>query len=123
MFKWFLYAISFTWIAMGSGFILYTQKCRTALSKMLDPKYEKFIFGLIIAIGVLLMFSAPHSRNFGVVIFLGIIATVKGILLIFIPRNLYGNMKKWYLQTASDQTYRFFGIVMLIIGVAVATWV
>jgi len=37
--------------------------------------------------------------------------------------NLYNKIIDWYLNKATDQTYRFFGIVILIIGTAIFSWV
>jgi uncharacterized protein YjeT (DUF2065 family) len=39
------------------------------------------------------------------------------------PRNSFEKIREWYLHTASDQTYRLFGIIMLIIGMAVFSWI
>jgi uncharacterized protein YjeT (DUF2065 family) len=50
-------------------------------------------------------------------------AVIKGGIIFFNPKNLYDEMMNWYLNSLSDQTYRFFGIVMIIIGTAVLSWI
>jgi uncharacterized protein YjeT (DUF2065 family) len=73
--------------------------------------------------GVLLFISASWSLHSWFLRMLGIIAVIKGGIIFFNPKNLYDEMMKWYLNTLSDQTYRFFGIVLIIIGTAVLSWI
>jgi uncharacterized protein YjeT (DUF2065 family) len=48
---------------------------------------------------------------------------IKGGIVFFIPKNLYDEMTNWYLNSVSDQTHRFLGIVSIIIGTAVLSWI
>jgi len=121
--EWVLYAFSVLWIALGVCLILYTDACRTASRNVLKDAYEKPLFFLALIIGVLLIFSASHSRNAAFIVILGIIAIAKAVLFLFNPRGLYTKMKQWFLETVSDTTYRFFGIVSLVLGVAVFSWI
>ena len=121
--EWFLYIIGFFWIASGCVFILYTSECRNMLRKILMKVNEKYLSALIIVVGIFLLFSASYSQNFWFIIFLGILAIAKGLLFLFNPNKYYEKLRNWYLDTASDQTYRFFGILVLIIGTAVVSWV
>jgi hypothetical protein len=45
------------------------------------------------------------------------------MLFLFNPGNSFEKIREWYLHTALDQTYRLFGIIMLIIGMAVFSWI
>ncbi len=119
--KWFLYLISFCWIAAGSCFILYTIQCRDLLKNVLS--YEKIIAASAIIIGFLLIISAFQAQGFWFIVLLGIIATGKGFFVIFNPKNSFDNIRNWYLNTASDQTYRLFGIITIVIGIAMITWI
>lgn len=119
----FLYGISIIWVVIGSCCILYTTQCRSILKKMLKGLNLKFLALLAIIIGILLIFSAWYSRNFWFIVFLGLITIGKGILFFLNPGNTAEKILNWSFDTASDQTYRFFGIVFLIIGTAVSSWV
>ena len=120
--KWFLYAISFFWIGLGVCFILYTDACRRVMAELLDSIHEKILALIALAVGFLLILSAFWSRNFWFIMFLGVIAGVKGVVLLFIPKSKFETVKTWYSSGASNRTYRFFGIIMLVIGTAVTSW-
>jgi uncharacterized protein YjeT (DUF2065 family) len=121
--KWFLYAISFLWITAGSGFIIYTTEYRNVMKRLFDKTNRKVLSVFPAIIGVLLFISASWSLHSWFLRMLGIIAVIKGGIIFFNPKNLYGEMMNWYLNSLSDQTYRFFGIVSIIIGTAVLSWV
>jgi uncharacterized protein YjeT (DUF2065 family) len=120
--KWFLYAIGFFWIGLGVCFILYTETCRQMAAEILDAVHEKILALIALAIGFLLILSAFWSENVWFIMLLGVMVTVKGVLLLFNPKNMFETIKNWYLNGASDRTYRFFGIIMLIVGTAVSWW-
>jgi uncharacterized protein YjeT (DUF2065 family) len=121
--KWFLYAISFLWITAGSWFIIYTTEYRNVMKRLFDKTNRKVLSVFPAIIGVLLFISASWSLHSWFLRMLGIIAVIKGGIIFFNPKNLYDEMMKWYLNSLSDQTYRFFGIVLIIIGTAVLSWI
>jgi uncharacterized protein YjeT (DUF2065 family) len=123
--KAFLYAISLFWIISGAYFILYTEESRSILKKLLNLEeiYEKILSVMIIIIGLLILSSAPQIRHPWFIVFLGAIGLAKGLLFFFNPKNCFEKMRNWYLNTASDQTYRLFGIILLITGTAVLSWI
>lgn len=101
--KQFLYAISFLWIALGSCFVLYTTEGRKVIRSMLRGIDRRFLSWFIRLLGV--------------------IAVAKGGFIFANPKGFYDQITNWYLDTASDQTFRFFGIVSLILGTAVLSWI
>jgi hypothetical protein len=121
--KAFLYVISVFWIAMGSCFILYTSECRRVLSNMLRGVDRRFLAPLPAVIGILLMLSATQARNAGFLRFLGLLAVAKAAFIYGNPKGLYEQLLEWYLDRASDQTFRFLGIIALILGTAVLSWI
>lgn len=121
--KWFLYAISFLWITAGSWFIIYTTEYRNVMKRLFDRTDRKVLSVFPAIIGVLLFISASWSLHSWFLRMLGIIALIKGGIIFFNPKNLYDEMMNWYLNSLSDQTYRFFGIISIIIGTAVLSWV
>ena len=121
--KWLLYAISFLWITAGSWFIIYTTESRNVMKRLFDKTDRKILSVFPAIIGILLFISASWSLHSWFLRLLGIMAVIKGGIIFFNPKNLYDEMMNWYLNSLSDQTYRFFGIVMIIIGTAVLSWI
>ncbi len=121
--KWFLYAISFLWITAGSLSIIYTTESRNVMKRLFDKTDRKILSVFPAVIGVLLFISASWSLHSWFLRMLGVMAVIKGGIIFFNPKNLYDEMMNWFLNSLSDQTYRFFGIVWIIIGTAVLSWV
>ena len=121
--KWFLYVISILWIAGGAYAILYTSQWRELLAKLLENTNRLILEGVTVAVGLLLLFSASSSRVPAVVAILGLIAIGKGVVLYLNPSNVFEKTRQWYLETLTDQAHRLTGIVSLILGTAVLSWV
>jgi uncharacterized protein YjeT (DUF2065 family) len=121
--KWFLYLVSFAAIGGGAWIILYTDDCRRILGKFFERVSEKIYAAIAVAIGVLLIVSASASKNFGFVVFLGGLCVIDGIASFVNPNQIYQRFMDWLLNSASDQTYRFFGIIKLIVGTALFSWI
>jgi len=121
--KAFLYVMSVLWIALGSCFVLYTNECRKILANLLKGVDRRFLAFLPAVFGILLIASASHARNPGFIRLLGFLAVAKGAFIFINPQGLYDQVTEWYLDKASGQTYRFFGIISLILGTAVLSWI
>jgi uncharacterized protein YjeT (DUF2065 family) len=121
--KWFLYAISFLWITAGSWFIIYTSESRNVMKRLFNNIDRKALSVFPAIIGILLLISASWSLHSWFLRILGIMAILKAGMVFFNPKNLYDVMTDWYFNSLSDQTYRFLGIVSIIIGTAVLSWI
>jgi len=121
--KWFLYAISFLWITAGSLSIIYTTESRNVMKRLFEKTDRKILSVFPAIIGVLLFISASWSLHSWFLRMLGIMAVIKGVIIFINPKNLYDEMTNWYLNSLSDQTYRFLGIVWIIIGTAILSWI
>ncbi|MGB5984678.1 MAG: hypothetical protein WBG37_05180 [Desulfobacterales bacterium] len=121
--KWFLLLFSLLMIAAGCGYILYTKMLREALSNLFKASNEKIIAVLVAVLGLVLILSAGAARQSGFIVLLGITAMGKGLFIFLNPKGYYKQAKQWFLEQASDQTYRLFGIIALILGTAVFSWI
>ena len=121
--QWFLYGISLVWIAVGSWIILYTSVHRNAMKSMTRGADRKIIALLPAVIGVLLLISASVSHHAWFLRVIGILAVIKGGIIFLNPKNLYDDLTKWYLESVSDQTYRFFGIIAIVLGTVILSWI
>jgi len=121
--KWVLYAVSLMWITFGACAILYTSETRNLAQKMVKSVDRRILSVLPVVVGILLLFAASASRNSWVIRLVGIMGVIKGAFIFSNPNNLYAKLTDWYLDSLSDQVLRLYGILALILGTAVLSWI
>ncbi len=121
--RWFLYVISLFWVAIGCCMILYTGETMRVFKHILRTTDRKFLWCFPFITGLLLLFAASASYYPGVIRFLGIVAIIKGGFIFFNPEALWEKLVTWYLKAMSDQACRLSGIISIILGTAVLSWV
>lgn len=121
--KWFLYAIALIWIGSGAWMILYSHESRKVFKKLVKNLDRRILCALPAIVGFLFLFSASWSRQSWLIRLFGILAVLKGAFILWNPNNLYDKIADWYLTSVSDQTYRFFGIITLIFGTVILSWI
>ncbi len=120
--EWIIWLISLVWIVCGSLAILYTSQMRDAAGKLMARAGRVPLGAAAALIGVLLIVASRGSLQAGFIAALGLLALVKGIVFLWNPKAIYEKTVQWSLAEASDQTYRFMGIVILILGTALFSW-
>jgi len=121
--KWFIVLFSVVWIASGGFLILYTERCREALGQLFERMGRVPMAATAAVIGALLLLSARSSVHAGPIVLLGLLALAKGALFFWNPNRLFDKLRPWWLEQATDQTYRLAGMVILILGTAMISWV
>ena len=121
--QWILYILSLLWIGVGSCIILYAPQSRAFLKKTLHGVDLGLISIVPITIGALLIVSAYYSAAFWTIVVLGILAIGKGCLFIINPGKAADRMMSWFLDEVSDNTYRLAGIIAIILGTALLSWI
>ena len=121
--KWCLYLFSVIFISIGCCTILYTDESRNLLRDILNKVDRKILSVIEALMGVLLLLSATASHHPWLIRLIGLMAIIEGGIIFFLPKNLYDELIDWYLNDISDKTYRLFGIISLVFGVAVLSWV
>lgn len=119
----FLYAISFLFIAIGCCTILYTDEARDFLKRLFNQIDRKFLSVFEAIMGVLLLVSATASHHSWFIRLIGLMAIIEAGVIFLVPKNLYDELINWYVNSLSDQAYRLFGILSLILGIAMLSWV
>ena len=119
----FLYAISFLCIAIGCCIILYTDETRNFLQRLFNQIDRKLLSVFEAILGILLLVSATASHHSWFIRLIGLLAVIEGGVILLIPKNLYDELINWYVNSLSDQTYRLFGILSLILGTAMLSWI
>ena len=114
---WFIYLVGVIWIGVGAVYILYTEEARDTV-RMVLKRYQRQVFAVVaLIIGALLVAAAFFSHKTWLVAILGGLALAKSAYLFFNPGNTYEALVTWYLK-ATDQTYRLFGMIMVVLGTA-----
>jgi uncharacterized protein YjeT (DUF2065 family) len=121
--KWVLYLICMIWIVFGSFAILYTNQYRDMLRGILRKPNLKIVSFFPFVAGILLLFSSPASHYPWFIRLIGIFAIIKGVFIFTNPNGIANRLNHWYLDAVSDQTHRFFGIVGILLGSAVFSWI
>lgn len=120
--KYVVYLLGFVWIAAGAFAILYTEDYKAYFKGLITKLEPKRLAIIPAVVGLLLLLAASstgHSWFIGVIGSLGI---VKGALIYFNPGGLFDMSKNW-LNTLSDQGYRLVGIIALVLGTVVISWI
>lgn len=121
--EWILYVVSLLCVAIGSGTILYTSEYRNLMSQFVIGADRRIVAIPPVIVGILLIISFTASQNRWFVILLGVIAVLKGVFVFFNPKGYYDQCSDWYIKTASDQTYRLLGIIAIILGTTIMSWI
>ena len=120
---WFLYAFSLIWISFGAGIIIYTHESKSMIKGLVTNLDRRILSVLPAIFGVFLIIASPESRHSWFIRLIGILAVLKGGFIFWNPQNLYDKIVDWYLNSVSDQTFRFFGIITLILGTVILSWI
>ena len=121
--KWFLYAFSLIWISFGAGIIIYTRESKSMIKSLVADLDRRLLSVLPAIFGFFLIIAATESRHSWFIRLIGILAVLKGGFIFWNPQNLYNKIVDWYLNSLSDQTFRFFGIIILILGTVILSWI
>ncbi|WP_319523269.1 hypothetical protein [uncultured Desulfosarcina sp.] len=120
--KYIVYLLGFLWIAGGTAAILYTADYKAYLKGVLE-KLDRRILALIPAVvGLLLLVAASSTTHGWFVGLIGVLGIAKGVLVYFNPAGLFETGRDW-LYGLSDQGYRLMGIISLVLGTVVISWI
>jgi hypothetical protein len=120
---WFLYFLSVAWISIGACTILYTPETRSTFQLLLSKTNRKVLSALPFGAGILLIISASASTYPWLIRLFGLIGLAKGGFVFVNPNGMYDKIIHWYFESVSEQGDRLFGIITVILGTAVLSWV
>lgn len=121
--KYVLYLLGFSWIAIGSFAILYTDDFKAWMQRLVTNMDKKLLSALPGVFGVLLIISASSSGHTWFVAVLGVLGIGKAVFIYTNPGQMYDKVITWYLDAVSEQAIRLSGIVGLILGTVIVSWV
>ncbi len=120
---WFLYGLALFWIAVGSLFILYTEESRRFIGNFMGKVSLRSLAFMPIVVGVLLIVSAKASGAFWFIVILGLLAIGKGVYFLLAPSAQIKSFLTWWLDSTQDRTYRLWGLIIVVLGMAILSWV
>ena len=120
--QWILYAFSLVFVAFGVYMILYTDNARNLFRQFIQMGFKTLSI-IAAIIGFLFLVSASASHYPWFLRFVGIFSIADGVVLYINPQDIMGRIYAWYLDEASDQTFRASGIITVIFGTALISWI
>jgi uncharacterized protein YjeT (DUF2065 family) len=120
---WILYLFSVALLSAGCTLILYTTEYRRFLQNFVNRTPPKILAAIPAGIGLLLILAAFSSKYPAVIIILGILALLKGAIIFANPNKIFDQVKEWIFNRAGDQTLRLFGIIGVVLGTAIFSWI
>ena len=120
--KMILYTFSLIFVVSGVCMILYTGETRDVFKQLVRMGLKAVSVIAFIA-GLLLLVSASASHYPWFLRVVGILSIVEGVMLFINPRNIMGKIYDWYLEQSSEQTFRATGIITVIFGTALISWI
>ncbi len=121
--KVIVYLLGFGNIAMSAFLILYTRETVDWFKDLFQTYQLKYLSAIPAIFAVLFLISAPTIKYPWLFWLIGILAVVEAVAAFTDPEKIYSRMLDWYFGDLSDQTHRLFGIIGLIFGTVILTWI
>lgn len=122
--KIFLAFLSLLWIALGVMLILYTEGVRSTFKSLFANANIRLVAGAPLAVGLLLILASfSQGPMFPLIFILGLLAVIKGLYLLLGPLPQIRTLLDWWFDRAGETTVRMGGIIMLVLGIAVFSYI
>ncbi len=121
--KWILYVIAILFVVLGTWANLYPVQASKRLQSLVEGITPRWSAVVALATGMMLLIAAPAShQGTGFVRLLGILGMVKGIVLFAMSKERYQRLLDWWFDPAKEQSWRVWGLLMLVLGVVILSW-
>ncbi len=114
-----VYLLGITLIAYCTYFNLYPRHAAKALESMFQNYPLKYLAAIPAVVSVLFLVSAPASLCPWPFVIIGIMAAIEAVVAFTNPNKIYTRILDWLFDNVSDQAYRLFSILGIILG----TWI
>ena len=121
--KVIVYLLGFGHIAISSYLILHTRETVDSLKGWFRRYPLKYLSAIPAVFGLLFLVSASATAHPWVFRVIALLAFCEAVLAFTDPKKIYSRMLDWYFENGSDQTNRLFGVIGIIFGTAILTWI
>jgi hypothetical protein len=118
-----LYILAILWIVAGTFLVLYTESTKEVFRKLFFTDHFRWLAALPLIFGVILVLGAfSHKDMFWLVFVLGLLGLLKGVFLIMGPSAQIKRLLDWWFHKASERTIRLNGLISVILGTAILSY-
>jgi uncharacterized protein YjeT (DUF2065 family) len=118
-----LYILAILWIVVGTFLVLYTESTKEVFKKLFFIDHIRWMAALPLIFGILLLVGAfYHKEMFWLVFVLGVLGVLKGVFLIVGPSAQIKKLLDWWFHKASERTIRLNGLISVILGTAILSY-
>ena len=121
--KVIVYLLGFSYIAICSFLILYTRETVNAFKTWFDNCELRYLSIVPAVVGLLFLVSANATCYPWVFRVIAVIAFAEAAMVLLNPGQIYSRIVDWYFKGLSDRTHRLFGILGIIFGTVILTWI
>ena len=121
--KIIVYILGFWYIISGSILILYTKETVDFFKKIIQSYQLKYLSAIPAVYGILFLISGSATIHPWVFRVVGLLAAVEAVVAFTNPQKIYSQMLDWYFDKVSEQANRLFGIIGVVFGTVILTWI
>ncbi len=121
--KAIVYLLGFGHIAASTCLVLYTRETVDWIKGLFKAYHLKYLSAIPAVFGLLFLISASATTYPWVFRIIGVLAFAESAVAFIDPQKIYSRMLDWYFEKVADQTNRLFGIIGIIFGTVLLTWI
>jgi hypothetical protein len=121
--KVIVYLLGFGHIALCTYLILYTKESIDFIKGLFNTYQLKYLSAIPAGYGLLFLISASATTQPWVFRIVGLLAAVEAVVAFTNPQKIYSQMLDWYFTNVSEQANRFLGIIGVVFGTVILTWI
>ena len=121
--KVIVYLLGFSHIAICTYLILYTKESVSFLKGLFNTYQLKYLSAIPAVYALLFLISASATVHTWVIRIIGLLAAVEAVVAFTNPKKIYSQMLDWYFDNVSEQANRLLGIIGVVFGTVILTWI
>jgi uncharacterized protein YjeT (DUF2065 family) len=121
--KAIVYLLGLWHIALGTYLVLHTKETVNWLNGLFHTYQLKYLSVIPAAIALQFLVAAPATTHSWVFRIFGLLAAVEAAVAFANPKKIYSEMLEWYFTNVSGKTNRLFGMVCIVFGTVILTWI
>jgi len=121
--KMIVYLLGFGHIVLCTYLILYTRETVDWFKGIYNTYKLKYMAAIPAVYGLLFLIPASFTTHPWVFRVIALLSFCEAIVAFMNPKNFYRRCLDWYFDRASNQTQRMFGIIGIVFGTVILTWI